>query len=160
MVNDVWGLQKDPDMADVVAEAGALVVLMHHREKEDTSLDIMADMHSFLARSVEIATNAGIARNHMIVDPGLGFGRSHAQSLTCLNRLNELGRWFDLPVLLGASRKRFIGHVLDAELSARVIGTVAANMMGLARGAAIIRVHDVAEHVEAVKIMTAVEAAG
>lgn len=159
MINDVWGLQKDPEMPETVSETGALVVLMHNRQQADESIDIMDDMRRFLDRSLSLAARASVAETRILVDPGIGFGKTPRQSLTCLNRLDVLADWYGLPVLLGLSRKRFIGHVLGAEVGNRLIGTLAANMMGLARGARVLRVHDVAEHSEAVKMFVATEGA-
>lgn len=159
IVNDVWGLQKDPQMAAVVAEAAAAVIVMHNRTEVDPTLDIMADMRAFLTASLGLARDAGVETSRMLVDPGIGFGRTPEQSLTCVRRLSELGDWFGLPVLLGLSRKRFIGHVLDRDVDDRLIGTLAANMVGIAKGARVIRVHDVAEHVEALRMRRAIEEA-
>lgn len=159
VINDVWGAQNDPDMAAVMAETGAAVVLMHNRRDVDVSIDIMADMRAFLSRSLDLVTNAGVLTDRILLDPGIGFGKTPEQSLVCLNRLDALTDWFGLPVLLGLSRKRMIGHVLDVPVEARLNGTLAANMIGLARGANVLRVHDVAEHAEAVKMFAAVETA-
>ena len=155
IINDVWGLQKDPEMPETVSDTGAVVIVMHNRQADDPDVDIMDDMQRFLTRSVDLATKAGVPEDRIIVDPGIGFGKTHDQSLTCLNRLDELTTWFGLPILLGLSRKRFIGHVLDADVDQRMIGTLAANMIGLDRGAGILRVHDVAEHAAAVKMFAA-----
>ncbi|MGR3514941.1 MAG: dihydropteroate synthase [Paracoccaceae bacterium] len=159
IINEVWGLQKDPKIADVVAETEAAVIVMHNRTEVDPTLDIMADMRAFLTTSLDLARAAGVDTGRILVDPGIGFGRTPEQSLTCVRRLNELGDWFGLPVLLGLSRKRFIGHVLDRDVDDRLIGTLAANMVGIAKGARVIRVHDVAEHVEALRMRQAIEEA-
>lgn len=156
IVNDVWGFQRDPAMAALVAERGAVAVIMHNREADDPDIDVMAEVMQFLARSIEIALAAGVRREQLIVDPGFGFGKTHAQSLTLvrdLARLKALG----LPILLGVSRKRAIGRVTGRDIARdRVIGSVAAAVMGAQRGAAIIRAHDVGAHVEAMKIFAAV----
>jgi len=131
------------------------VVLMHNRTEADPEIDIMDDVRRFLDVSLKLAADACVPEGRIIIDPGIGFGKTPEQSLTCLNRLDELAAWYGLPVLLGLSRKRFIGHVTGAEVDRRLIGTLAANMIGLANGAAIVRVHDVAEHVEAVKMFIA-----
>lgn len=159
IVNDVWGLQKDPEMAVAVAEAGAAVIVMHNRPFVDGSIDIMADMRAYLDRSLEIAARAGVAEARILVDPGIGFGKTPDQSLTCIARLSELSDWYGLPVLLGLSRKRFIGHVLGNDVDDRLTGTLAANMSGLENGARVLRVHDVKPHVEAVKLTEAIKAA-
>lgn len=159
LVNDVWGLQRDPDMAAVIAETEAAVVVMHNRQETDPSLDIMDDVRRFLDKSLELAVTAGIPLSRIIVDPGVGFGKTPEQSMQCIHRLDELLQWYDLPVLLGLSRKRFIGHVLDKDVSDRLNGTLAANVIGLTRGARILRVHDVAEHVDAAKMFSAITSA-
>ena len=155
IVNDVWGCQRDAGMADAMAETGAIVVLMYNRSDVDPDRDVMADMRRFLDRSMDLATRAGVLPERILVDPGIGFGKTPAQSLTCLNRLDALGAWYGRPVLLGLSRKKFIGHVLAAEVDARLTGTLVANTLGLAKGARVIRVHDVAPHVEAVRMVQA-----
>ena len=110
ILNDVWGLQRDPDMARVAAEHGVPVIVMHNREAVDPALDIMADVKAFFARSLDIAARAGIARERIVLDPGIGFGKTPEQSITMIARLSEL-RAFGLPLLMGLSRKRFIDCV-------------------------------------------------
>ena len=110
IVNDVWGLQRDPDMARLVAERGVPVIVMHNREAADPAIDIVADVIAFFSRSLEIADRAGIARENIVLDPGIGFGKTPEQSIICLARLAEFKR-FGLPLLVGASRKRFINSV-------------------------------------------------
>lgn len=161
IVNDVWGFQFDADMARVVAQTGVHCVLMHNRASEDPAIDIFADACAFLARSVEIALAAGVSRDKIIIDPGIGFGRTHAQSFEQMRRLAELRAAFDLPVLLGASRKRCIGAATGQEIAAqRVAGSVAAHLWGAMHGADIIRVHDVAEHAQALGVLSAIEGRG
>ncbi len=111
IVNDVWGLQRDPDMARVVAEHGAPVIIMHNRDAADPTIDIIADVAAFFSRSLEIAWSAGIPHDRIVLDPGIGFGKTPEQSLTCIARLDAL-RGFGLPLLVGASRKRFIHSVV------------------------------------------------
>ncbi len=110
IVNDVWGLQRDPEMAPLVAKRSVLVIVMHNRESADGAIDIIADMNAFFARSLEIAAQAGIARSRIVLDPGIGFGKTPEQSILCLARLDAL-KHFGLPLLVGASRKRFISAV-------------------------------------------------
>lgn len=161
IVNDVWGFQFDADMARVVASTGVHCVLMHNRASEDAALDIYADACAFLARSVEIALAAGVARDKIIIDPGIGFGRTHAQSFEQIRRLSELRAAFDLPVLLGASRKRCIGAATRQTIAAeRVAGSLAAHLWGAMHGADVIRVHDVAEHAQALGVLSAIEGRG
>jgi dihydropteroate synthase len=155
VVNDVWGLQKDPAMADVVAEAGAAVVIMHNRDAVDHELDIVADMLRFFEHSLAMAERAGIVRSRILLDPGVGFGKNKSQNLAAMAATPRLRRAFDLPVLIGVSRKRLFGDLLGAKVEDRLIPTIAANLACLARGASVFRVHDVAEHVAAFKVFHA-----
>ena len=159
VVNDVWGLQKDPAMADVVAQSGAAVVIMHNRDGVDPGLDIEADMHRFFARSLALADRAGVPRARILIDPGIGFGKNKAQNLQALAATARLRAAFGLPILIGVSRKRLFGDLLGASVDARLIGTLAANLAALARGASVFRVHDAAEHVAAFKVFDAIERA-
>jgi dihydropteroate synthase len=158
IVNDVWGLQRDPDMAPLIAERGCPVIVMHNRESVDARLDIMADIADFFSRSLEIAARAGVARAQIVLDPGIGFGKTPEQSITCLARFAELKR-FGLPLLVGASRKRFINAVAPSAPNERLGGSISAHLMAAANGAAILRVHDVAETVQALRVAAAIEAA-
>lgn len=156
VVNDVWGLQKDPQMAGVVAEGEAAVVIMHNRDDVDPAIDIEADMRRFFDRSLALAESAGIPRSHLLLDPGIGFGKDKAQNLRALNGAGRLRDAYDLPVLIGVSRKRMFGDLLGASVEGRLIGTIAANLTALARGASVFRVHDVAEHAAAFKVFDAI----
>jgi dihydropteroate synthase len=158
IVNDVWGLQRDGDLARVVAEHAVPVILMHNRATADPSIDIMADIAAFFARSLEIAARAGIRRQNIVLDPGIGFGKTPEQSLIAIARLGEL-KSFGLPLLLGASRKRFIDKVSPAPPDQRLGGSIAAHLLAVAGGAAIIRVHDVAETVQALRVSAAIGSA-
>ena len=158
MVNDVWGLQRDRELARVVAEHGVPVIVMHNRDAADPSLDIMADIAAFFARSLEIADRAGIVRQNIVLDPGIGFGKTPEQSLTAIARLAEL-KSFGLPLLVGASRKRFIDKVSPAPPDRRLGGSIAAHLNAVAGGAAIIRTHDVAETVQALRVDAAIRSA-
>ena len=155
IVNDVWGLQRDGDLARVVAEHGVPVIIMHNREAADPSIDIMADIAAFFSRSLDIAVRAGIARENIVLDPGIGFGKTAEQSVTAVARLAEL-KSFGLPLLVGASRKRFIDKVSPASPDQRLGGSIAAHVLAAADGAAIIRAHDVPETVQALRIATAI----
>jgi dihydropteroate synthase len=155
MVNDVWGLQGDMRLAQVVAEHAVPVVVMHNRDAADPSIDIMADIEAFFVRSLDIAARAGIARDNIVLDPGIGFGKTPKQSLIAIARLEQLKR-FALPLLLGASRKRFIDHVSPAPPDQRLGGSIAAHLAAEAGGAAIIRTHDVAEAVQALRVAAAI----
>ncbi len=156
VVNDVWGLQRDPAMADVVAEGGAAAVVMHNRESIDPALDILSDMRRFFDHSLELAGKAGIPRHYLILDPGIGFGKTKDQNLIALRRLDHF-KDYGLPLLVGVSRKSLFAPILGAAVDERMIGTVATNIIAAARGASIFRVHDVAEHVAAFKVFDAIE---
>jgi dihydropteroate synthase len=157
ILNDVWGLQHDPDMARVAAEHGVPVIVMHNREKADPAIDIMADVKAFLARSLDIAAKAGVVRERIVLDPGVGFGKTLDQSTTVIARLDEL-REFGLPILMGLSRKRFISSISPSEPHQRIGGSIAGNLLSVMAGANIVRVHDVAETVQALQVMTAIQA--
>ena len=110
MANDVWGLQRDADMAGLLAARHSPVIIMHNRDRADASLDIMKDIADYFARSLDIAAKAGISQGNIVLAPGIGFGKTPEQSMTALARLHELGV-VGLPLLVGASRKRFISSV-------------------------------------------------
>ena len=143
-------------MAVVVARYRAPVIVMHNRESADPHLDIMAEMAAFFERSLAIAERAGIARDRIVLDPGIGFGKTPEQSMICIARLAELKR-FGQPLLVGASRKRFINAVFPSAPDQRIGGSIAAHLMSVAHGAAIVRVHDVAETVQALRVAAAIE---
>ncbi|MDO9057920.1 MAG: dihydropteroate synthase [Bradyrhizobium sp.] len=155
VANDVWGLQRDPDMAGLVAARHAPVIVMHNRNSVDSDIDIMKDISIFFARSLEIADKAGISRENIVLDPGIGFGKTPEQSMTALARLDELGA-FGLPLLVGASRKRFISSVSPSEPHQRLGGSIAAHLIAARGGARIIRTHDVAETVQALRVAAAI----
>ena len=157
IVNDVWGLQKDPDMAPLVATRRVPVIVMHNREAADPAIDIVADVMAFFTRSLEIAARAGISRESIVLDPGIGFGKTPEQSIICLARLAEF-RSFGLPLLVGASRKRFINSVTPSPPDERIGGSIAAHLLAVQAGAAIVRAHDVAETVQALRVSAAIEA--
>jgi dihydropteroate synthase len=155
MVNDVWGLQRDADMARVIADHGVPVIIMHNRDKADPAIDIVADVSDFFSRSLDIAWRAGIGRDQVVLDPGIGFGKTPEQSMTCIARVDAF-RAFNLPLLVGASRKRFINSIMPSEPSERLGGSLAAHLIAAERGAAIIRVHDVAPTVQALAVSAAI----
>jgi dihydropteroate synthase len=155
IVNDVWGLQRDPGMAGVVAAHGIPVIVMHNREAADPDIDIFTDIDAFFARSLAIAADAGISRDAIVLDPGIGFGKTPEQSIAVLAQLGRLAK-SGLPVLVGASRKRFIHWVAPAPPDRRLGGSIAAHIMAVENGAAFIRTHDVAETVQAMRIMAAI----
>jgi dihydropteroate synthase len=165
MVNDVSALRADPEMVNVVAEAGCPVCLMHMQGvprtmQEDPSYDdVVGEVLAFLSERLAFAVAHGIREEQVLLDPGIGFGKTLEHNLLLikhLDRLAALGR----PLVLGASRKRFLGAVLDAAPDRRTIGTVATTVIGLLKGAAIFRVHDVQPNVEALRVVQAVLAAG
>lgn len=158
IANDVWGLQRDADMARVIAARGVPIIVMHNREAADPALDIMADIAAFFTRSLAIAERAGIARDKIVIDPGIGFGKTPEQSIIALARLDAL-RSYGLPILVGASRKRFIDFIAPAPPDRRLGGSIASHLIAAASGAAIVRVHDVAETVQALRVAAAIEGA-
>jgi dihydropteroate synthase len=158
IVNDVWGLQRDPEMAPLVAKHGVPVIVMHNRESANPAIDIVADVNDFFSRSLEIAGRAGIARERIVLDPGIGFGKTPEQSITCIARLGEFKR-FGLPMLVGASRKRFISTVTPSTPDERIGGSISAHLLAVEKGAAIIRAHDVTETVQALRVAAAIKAA-
>src|SRR5579863_8556327 len=155
VANDVWGLQGDPDMAKLIAERRCPVVIMHNRDRADPAIDVMTDIAEFFSRSLEIAEKAGIVRENIALDPGIGFGKTQEQSITALGRLSELDR-FGLPLLVGASRKRFIATVSPSEPDQRLGGSIAAHLIAARAGARIIRTHDVADTLQALRVATAI----
>lgn len=170
IINDVWGLRLDQQLAGVAAHAKAPVILMHNRSKPANVEvrdrlgkaylgaeyeDLLEDVKRELMDSVRIARSAGIPDEHIILDPGIGFGKTIEQNLELINRLGEI-RALGFPVLLGASRKSFIGYTLDLPPNQRVEGTAAAIAVGITRGADIVRVHDVEAMVRVVRMTDAI----
>ncbi|WP_456685004.1 dihydropteroate synthase [Bradyrhizobium sp. P5_C11_2] len=156
IANDVWGLQRDAGMAPLVAARGVPVIVMHNRDSVDPAIDIIAEMKVFFQRSLQIAAQVGIAREKIVLDPGIGFGKTAEQSMIALARLREFDV-FGLPILVGASRKRFIASVSPSEPSGRLAGSIAAHLIAAQRGARIIRTHDVAETLQALRVAHAIE---
>ncbi|MGX5737007.1 dihydropteroate synthase [Bosea thiooxidans] len=157
IVNDVWGAQRDPRIAAVAARANAPIILMHNRDKAEASLDIFEEVLRFLERSIAIATEAGVPRSQIVVDPGIGFGKTARQNLDLIRRLDRLDA-LGCPILLGASRKSTLGLVTGRQVPAeRLAASIAAHLYGASRGAAIIRAHDVAPHIDALKTWAAIE---
>ena len=148
LLNDIWGLQyaEEPEeMARVAAEVDVPVVVMHNQNGTVYNGDIITAMRTFFSRSLAIADAAGLARENIILDPGIGFGKTAEQNLQVIKRMDELVSYegADYPVLLGASRKSFIGAALGLPVEERMEATGAACVLGIARGACIMRVHDV-----------------
>jgi dihydropteroate synthase len=158
IVNDVWGLQRDPGMAPLVADRNVPVIVMHNRDTADPAIDIVADVMAFFARSLDIAAQAGIAGDKIVLDPGIGFGKTPEQSMAVIARLDAFKR-FGKPLLVGASRKRFINTVVPAEPGERLPGSLAAHLLAIENGAALIRTHDVGETVQAIRVAAAIRSA-
>jgi dihydropteroate synthase len=158
LINDVWGLQKDPAMAETVAATEAAVVIMHNRAEKDAAIDIMADIRSFFSLSLALAEAAGIPRSRIIVDPGVAFGKTARQNVEVLRRLGELTE-FGCPILVGTSRKAFLGSLSEQQMEAQLVGAIAATLAAYAAGAALFRVHDVAEQVAALKVFHTIRSA-
>lgn len=155
IANDVWGLQRDPDMAGVVAKHDVPVIVMHNRDKADPAIDIIADMQAFFERSLAIAAKAGIRRERIVLDPGIGFGKVPAQSMIAIRELEAFAH-FGLPILIGLSRKRFIASVIPSEPHQRLGGSIAANLIAVQTGASIVRTHDVADTLQALRVAEAI----
>lgn len=155
VLNDVWGLHRDPAMAKLAAARGAPIVVMHNRDEADPAIDIMKDIAAFFERSLAIADEAGLPRDSIVLDPGIGFGKTPEQSMIALARLGELSQ-FGRPVLVGASRKRFIASVSPSEPRQRIGGSLAAHLLAVQNGARIVRAHDVFETVQALRVTAAI----
>lgn len=158
VINDQWGLQGDPGMAPVAAKTDAGLVLMHNRPAIDPELDIVDDMRRFFDRSLAIADDAGITRDRLILDPGIGFGKSKAQNVRALgDGVETLAASYRLPILVGVSRKSLFAVLIGAtKVEERLVGTLAANLAACARGARVFRVHDCAPHRDAFTIARAI----
>ncbi len=170
IINDIWGLRADPQLASVVADFGAPVILMHNRSNS-ANVEIRAklgnaylgakyenfleDVKAELLESLRIAKQAGVRDDAIILDPGIGFGKTLRQNLELINRLDEI-RALGYPVLLGSSRKSFIGYTLDLPASQRMEGTAASVAVGIVRGADLIRVHDLKEMVRVARMTDAI----
>jgi len=158
IVNDVWGLSRDPDMAKAIADGGAAAIVMHNREQLGASLDIFEDMKVFFSSAVEKALRAGVSEDQIVLDPGIGFGKTLEQNLQILGNLGKLND-YGFPVLLGASRKSFINKISPSDPGDRIGGSVVTTVFAALAGIAIVRVHDVATHLQALKIVEATGAA-
>ena len=154
MVNDIWGLKYDEKMAEVIANTGAACCLMHNRKEADYT-DFMPDMLEDLKETVAIAKKAGIADDKICLVPGVGFGKTYAPTLEAIHHVDQL-LTLGYPVLLGTSRKSVIGLTLDLPASERMEGTVATSVIGVMKGCAFVRVHDVRENARAIRMTEAV----
>jgi dihydropteroate synthase len=153
IINDVWGAKSDPDMAKIAAEYGVPIILMHNR-KERNYAQLIPDMISDLYESITIAKQAGVKEENIVLDPGIGFAKTQEDNLDVMNALEHF-TGLGYPVLLGTSRKSFIGHVLDVPPQERMEGTGATVCLGIQKGCQIVRVHDVKEIARMAKMMDA-----
>lgn len=154
LINDIWGLKYDPEMAAVIAKGKVACCLMHNRQEADYT-DFVTDMCKDLEETIYLAKQGGIADDRIILDPGVGFGKTYENNLTaikCLNAMHKLG----YPILLGTSRKSVIGLTLDAPVTDRVVGTAVTTVFGVQQHCAFVRVHDVRENVQAIRMARAV----
>ena len=154
LVNDIWGLKYDRHMAEVIAKSGLPCCLMHNRKEADYQ-DFMQDVAADLADTIHLAEAAGIADEKIILDPGVGFGKTYENNLEIINCLEELNM-FGYPLLLGCSRKSVIGLTLDLPVTERVEGTLVTTMFGVQKGCMFVRVHDVKENVRTIKMCEAI----
>ena len=157
VVNDVWGLQRDSGMADAVAETASALVAMHNRDTADASIDILDEVERYFERSLTLAARAGVPFSRILLDPGVGFGKTPEQNHACIWNLDRFRR-LGCPILVGLSRKSFIGRIVGGARDQRVIGTIAADAIALSRGASVLRVHDVPENKAALDIFKTVAA--
>ncbi len=155
IANDVWGLHRDPNMAHVIARHGVPVIVMHNRHEADPSIDIIADMNAFFERSLDIAARAGVKREQIVLDPGIGFGKTPEQSIIAVAQLHRF-KHFGLPILIALSRKRFIASIVPSEPHQRLGGSIAAHVIAVQAGAAMVRTHDVAETLQALRVAEAI----
>lgn len=150
MINDVWGFKRDYDIASVAADTGVFCVLMHNRDNTDYN-DLIADIKTELKESIDIALSAGVNGRKIIIDPGIGFGKTVEQNLEVMAGLSEF-QGMGYPLLLGTSRKSMIGVSLDLPVDERLEGTIATTVIGINSGCSIIRVHDVKENIRAARM--------
>ncbi|MBR0598646.1 dihydropteroate synthase [Sinanaerobacter chloroacetimidivorans] len=155
MINDIWGFQEDKGLASVAAKYGTPVVLMHNQNGTEYEGDMIEEIKRFLMESVRIAAEAGVKDDKIILDPGLGFGKTPEQNLRVMSRLGEI-KSLGYPVLLGASRKSMIGKILDVPPKDRDEGTIATTVLGIVQGMDIVRVHNVLANMRAAKVTDAI----
>jgi len=156
MVNDIWGLKYEPEMADVIAAYGVSVCIMHNRTNGTEYQNLIEDILHELEESIEIAHKAGIKDENILIDPGVGFAKNLEQNLEVIRQL-DVFKSLGYPILLGASRKSFIGKILELEVQDRLEGTLAITAAGIMKGADVVRVHDVLENVRVAKIIDSLE---
>lgn len=155
IINDVWGFQREPEIAKVAAKYNVPSILMHNQVGHEYDMDMVESMKQFFRKSFEIASDAGVSPKNIILDPGIGFGKTPEQNIVLMSRLHELN-CLGYPILLGTSRKSMIGKILDLPPEERVDGTVATNVLGIAQGIEILRVHDIKENMRAAKVADAI----
>ena len=155
IINDIWGLQRDLDMACTIAKHGAGVVIMHNQTGTEYAGDIVQEICAFFQKSIQIAQDAGIDTKKIILDPGIGFGKTTGQNLEVLARLSEF-KVLGFPLLLGTSRKSVVGNTLNLPVAERLEGTLATSVHGLIHGASIFRVHDVQANLRALAMAQAI----
>ncbi len=156
MINDIWGLRKDPDMADVIAKKELVCCLMHNRNKEkDPYVNLIDDIKTDLQTSLKLAEKAGIQKEKVILDPGIGFGKNTGENLKVLQRLGDF-RELGYPFLLGTSRKSVIGNTLGLPVNERLEGTIATTVLGVMEGYMFFRVHDIRANYRAMKMAEAI----
>jgi dihydropteroate synthase len=154
MINDIWGLKQEPKLAELAAERGVPIILMSN-QRDKPQQNIVPAVIKDLKRAIDLALDSGVPWENIIVDPGIGFGKTLEQNLELVRRLDEL-KALGRPILLGTSRKSMIGLILDLPLEQRLEGTAASTVIGIARGADIIRVHDVKEMVRVCRMSDAI----
>ncbi|OGO05173.1 MAG: dihydropteroate synthase, partial [Chloroflexi bacterium RBG_13_54_9] len=154
MLNDVWGLKKSPQMADLAAKASVPLILMHN-QLEASYNDLVPDVLASLRQSIELAMAAGVSRENIIIDPGIGFGKTLEHNLEIMRRLHEF-RSLGQPILVGTSRKSMIGLVLDLPVEDRLEGTAATVAIAIAQGVDMVRVHDVRQMVRVARMSDAI----
>ena len=154
LINDIWGLKYDEKMAKIIAENHLACCLMHNRENMIYH-SYLEDVETDLAKTIYLAKKAGIDDEQIILDPGVGFAKTYEQNLQIINCLEQL-KYLGYPILLGTSRKSVIGHTLEVPANERMIGTVVTSVIGVLKGCSFLRVHDVKENVQAVKMAKAI----
>ena len=158
LINDIWGLKKDKAMAKVIADSGVACCLMHNRNEADYE-DLIADMQKDMQESVDLALCAGIGKENIILDPGIGFGKAYVDNMEVLRSMEQFHK-LGYPLLLGTSRKSVIGLTLDLPVEERLEGTLVTTVMAVLQGYAFVRVHDVKENVRAIRMAEAIKQGG
>jgi dihydropteroate synthase len=151
VLNDIWGLTRSPALATLASTSGCALVLMHNQDGTDYAGDLLDEIKRFLRVSIDRALDAGVPRERVIIDPGIGFGKTAEQNWIVMRRMAEL-RELGQPILMGTSRKSFIGKALDLPVGERLEGTAATVTAAILRGADVVRVHDVREMTRVVQI--------